>query len=369
MVTALSVSAEVPQRQLSDVSLANEVEHAVDRGLEFLLANQNEGGWWSTADHPAMTSLALMSFYGHPADRYRSNPPAGLKRALAYIVDSAKPDGRIYRTALVNYNTSISAMALFTADADAYGHIVDAARGFIARSQIDIGDKGVPDSPFDGGVGYNDKYEHSDLNNTLYALESLRYTQPVGSEDSSGLNWQAALNFIQHCQNLPSHNSEPWVADDPANLGGFVYMPGESKAGEVTLASGRTALRSYGSMSYAGLLSYVYADLDRDDPRVVAVYGWLKQNYTLDENPGMGADGLYFYYHTQAKALAAFGVDELVLADGGRVNWRRALALKLLDLQRAEGDWVNDSGRWWERDPILVTTYAVMALELLYPGL
>ena len=109
------------------------------------------------------------------------------------------------------------------------------------------------------------------------------------------------------------------------NRGGFVYFPGDSKAGEEESADGeRVALRSYGSMSYAGLLSFIYADLDRDDPRVLAVLDWLGRNYTIEENPGLESQGLYYYYHTMAKALSAAGVGELPLADGSRVELARA---------------------------------------------
>jgi squalene-hopene/tetraprenyl-beta-curcumene cyclase len=128
-------------------------------------------------------------------------------------------------------------------------------------------------------------------------------------------------------------------------------------------------LRSYGSISYAGLLSYIYADLKRDDPRVRAVFGWLQQNYTLDENPGMGPQGLYYYFHTMAKALSIYGAGELELPGGQKVNWRRGLAMKLINLQRPDGSWFNDNGRWWERDPALVTAYAVLALEMMSRGL
>ena len=106
------------------------------------------------------------------------------------------------------------------------------------------------------------------------------------------LNWQAAVHFIQSCQNLPSHNAETWASDDPQNKGGFIYAPGRSMAGQTNGPSVRVAFRSYGSMSYAGLLTYIYADLKPDDPRVTAVVNWLKDNYTLDENPGMGPQGL-----------------------------------------------------------------------------
>jgi squalene-hopene/tetraprenyl-beta-curcumene cyclase len=122
-------------------------------------------------------------------------------------------------------------------------------------------------------------------------------------------------------------------------------------------------------MSYAGLLSFIYAQVDKNDPRVKAVIDWLSKNYTLEENPGMGQDGLYYYLHTMAKALSTTGIDTLTMKDGRKINWRQDLARKLLDLQREDGSWVNKSGRWWERDPHLVTAYATITLEILHRGL
>jgi squalene-hopene/tetraprenyl-beta-curcumene cyclase len=156
------------------------------------------------------------------------------------------------------------------------------------------------------------------------------------------------------------------VTSDAKDQGGFVYAPGVSKAGESKSAGGKISLRSYGSMSYAGLLSYIYADVKRDDPRVNAVVGWLRNHYTLDENPGMGADGLYYYYFMMSKALFAYGAPELEMSDGHRVDWRKDLALKLINLQKPDGSWSNESGRWMEKDPTLVTCYAVLALEYIY---
>jgi squalene-hopene/tetraprenyl-beta-curcumene cyclase len=117
------------------------------------------------------------------------------------------------------------------------------------------------------------------------------------------------------------------------------------------------------------MLSYIYAGLKPNDPRVTAVLDWARHNYTLDENPGMGAQGLYFYYHTMAKALSTANVETLTTADGKNHNWRGELALRLLDLQKTDGSWSNDNGRWWEKDPVLVTSYSLIALEMLYRGL
>ena len=177
----------------------------------------------------------------------------------------------------------------------------------------------------------------------------------AGAKD---LNWAAAVAFLERCQNLPSHNHASWVKGDPKNLGGFVYDPLNKKG-----------LLSYGSMSYAGLLSYIHADLKKDDPRVTAVFDWLRHNYTLEENPGMGADGLYYYYHMMSKALSAHGTETLPMAEGKEIAWASDLALKLINLQQTDGSWVNSSGRWWEKDPTLVTSYAVRTLEIIHSGL
>jgi squalene-hopene/tetraprenyl-beta-curcumene cyclase len=116
-------------------------------------------------------------------------------------------------------------------------------------------------------------------------------------------------------------------------------------------------------MSYAGLLSFIYADLDPKDQRVTAVREWLKKNYTVKENPGIGQEGLFYYYHTMAKALSIAQIDFVETSDGKRANWRADLAKQLFNLQKEDGSWANENGRWMEKDTVLVTSYAVLALE------
>src|SRR5205809_6405666 len=45
-------------------SLKFEIQRAIDKGLASLEKAQNGEGWWSTADHPALTGLALVAFQG-----------------------------------------------------------------------------------------------------------------------------------------------------------------------------------------------------------------------------------------------------------------------------------------------------------------
>jgi squalene-hopene/tetraprenyl-beta-curcumene cyclase len=117
-------------------------------------------------------------------------------------------------------------------------------------------------------------------------------------------------------------------------------------------------------MTYAGVKSFIYAHLDRDDPRVQSAMDWIRNHYTLEENPGLGADGLYYYFHTFSKSLRVYGERVIVDAQGNRHDWAEDLARELLGRQDASGFWVNsESGRWWESNSVLVTAEAILALE------
>jgi len=358
-----------------DISLRLEAENAIGRGLAWLSGKQQAGGYWAQAEYPAVTALALTAFQGDPSGYYKRKYEQNVKAGYDYLVKNVKADGGIYVKDLKNYNTAISMMALLVANNSAYEPILKNGRKFLIGQQDDFGEKGMGDHPLDGGIGYGGTYKNSDLNNTTTALEALYYTRYLKSDvandpDAKDLNWKAAAQFISRTQNLPGQNDQAWASGDADNKGGFVYFPENSKAGEVKLADGKVAFRSYGSASYNGLLSYIYAQMDKSDPRVKEVINWLTRNFSIEENPGMEQAGLYYYYHTMAKALSIAGIDTLTLKDGRKINWRQDLVKRLLDMQNADGSWVNQkSGRYWEKDPNLVTCYATITLEILHRGL
>ena len=118
----------------------------------------------------------------------------------------------------------------------------------------------------------------------------------------------------------------------------------------------------------AGLKSMIYAKLTRDDPRVKAALNWIRNHYTVDENPGMGAQGLFYSYQTMAKALHVAGVEILKDRTGMEHDWRVDLLRKLLTLQSGAGYWVNTNGRWMEKMPILVTCYSLIAMNVTLSG-
>lgn len=170
-------------------------------------------------------------------------------------------------------------------------------------------------------------------------------------EPRTDINWDETVKYIKKIQNTSAAGKD--------QAGGFTRKPSESKI----------VFRSYGSMTYSGMLALIHANVSREDVRVRSAFDWSVKHWSLRENPGMGKQGLYFFYNVLAKALAAYGQDVIPLADGhSSVNWRANLGRRLVDLQKTEagtghGYRTNESSRFWEHDPILVTSYAILALQ------
>jgi len=64
------------------------------------------------------------------------------------------------------------------------------------------------------------------------------------------------------------------------------------------------------------------------------------------------------------RALSAAGLDALPKHKAeGEIRWREEVARKVMSLQKPDGSWVNENNRWWENDPVLATSYSLLALE------
>lgn len=356
-------------------SLKQEIRQAIARGNAYLKEKQTAEGFWDDGQLPAFTALALNAAVRDPNLDRKAELPDHINKGFMWLIAQQKEDGGIYNRGLSTYNTATSLTALAAANVKAYEPAIVKARKHLIGNQWDKGETSKSDDPGDGGIGYGagtDK-PHNDLSNTYLTIEALAVSQKVIEDgefgDQPDLDWKAAQTFLSRCQNLAATNDQKWASDDEKNKGGFIYNPASSKAGEDTLPNGRTALRSYGSISYAGLLSLIYAKLSPEDPRVIAVKEWLGKNYTVDENPAMGSAGLYYYYSTMSKALGAAGIDKLPLATGKEADWRNDLGNKLLSLQKGDGSWANDNGKWMESNPILVTAYTILSLEHIYDSI
>jgi squalene-hopene/tetraprenyl-beta-curcumene cyclase len=324
------------------------------RGIEFLKTTQADDGSWTQASSPGIGGLVTAGLLRAGA---RPDDPA-VAKALKYLSGFIQKDGGIYEpnTSHKNYETSICLLAFHAANSDGkYDQVIANAREFLKKLQWDEGEDTKPDDPKFGGAGYG-RSQRPDLSNTAFLLDALK-AAGVAKDDEAMKN---AIIFVSRCQNLESeHNTTAFASK--VNDGGFYYTPaagGASMAGPTE----NGGLRSYASMTYAGLKSMIYAGLGPNDPRVKAAVTWIKKHYTLEENPGMGQAGLYYYYHTFAKALDAMELATITDDKGTEHAWRKELGEHLLSLQKENGSWINPETRWMEADPNLTTAYVLLTL-------
>ena len=379
LATALAHGA--PDAPRVPPELREAADAAIARGIDWLVENQQPGGAWSNTNYPALTALPLWAIVRQHDDALK---PA-IDKAVAYILSCVHTTGS-HRGAIfhpipgqrsggyVNYNTALSIIPLHALDDPELVPVILGAREFLARSQhLD------PESLHYGGMGYDPTVDrdYADLANSFTAYEAMHLTRGVEELRTAGghvdLDWQAALTFIQRIHNHPEFNSLAWATDHPDEKGGFTYRPDAYRPdfGAFEDEDGVLRYRSAPAMSHAGLLSYLYAGVERDDPRVRSTFAWIRDHWDLSQgnrNPELAGKpdalgGLYFMYLFKARAMDHYGEDILTPSDGPAIAWREDMIRAITERQSDDGYWANPYGRYWESDPVLVTAYALLALQ------
>lgn len=327
---------------------------AVEKALAFLEKSQAADGSFGnkkTAGPVTAIIVAGLLQNGRPT----TDPVVA--KGLKYIEGFVQTTGGIHdpESRWKNYETCVNVVAFQEANKDGkYKETLAKADKFLKSTQFDEAAGVEKSATAYGGAGYAPGTKgRPDLSNTHYLVEALRAAGNEANSDSV----QKALVFVSRCQNLESeHNTTEFAAK--VNDGGFYYTPitGEGKKAP------EGGLASYGSMTYAGLKSMIFAGLTKDDKRVKAALEWSSKNYDLKSNPGKGQAGLYYYYQVLAKAFDAGKIEEIKDAKGETHKWRAELLAELASRQQENGSWVNESDRWMEGDPYLVTGFALQAL-------
>ncbi len=369
-----SAWAQQPAQQQTDTE---------KKALAYLLTKQGPNGAWLPEVGPAVTAMVVKALVqsGKTAD-----DPA-LAKALAFIQSTKQKDGGFYKDSNPNYNSAIvlSTFAALQTAALAgktwsgpgpFAAQIAGLQKFLESLQLDESKDatGVPlaagqsgkaidkKNSWYGGSGYGGD-GRPDLSNTAFFIEALHDSGVKGSDPAI----QKALLFVTRSQMNGETNDQPFAKG--ATDGGFIYTPvgeGDSKFGDIDSLDGTSQLRSYGTMTYSGFKSLLYAGLGEDDPRVKAAVKWISANWTLDFNAGSGGsmDGKFYYLQAMSKALNAYHHDEITDAKGVKHNWRNELNDVLKSLQNPDGSFVNKaSNRWLEGEPVLATAYAALSLQ------
>jgi squalene-hopene/tetraprenyl-beta-curcumene cyclase len=338
--------------------------------------------------YTALTVRALSE--APPALRSKYQPR--IQKGLEFILSKANPDGSFGEgdsgTYMKTYATAVALSALSTAPRTE--RIADAIRGaqaYLKRNQLQEG-------PHKGGLGYGDEEPKRNPETGLFEVKrstiaNLSATaEAAEAMKNSGLSlsdefWPLVKEFVRKCQNNSEVNQDP---DFLAALrqkgmsigsdGSLYYTPvadgAVQKAGTRRIAD-RETIVGYGSMTYDGIKTYIYAGLRRDSPEVKTAVDWIRRNYSVEAHPGFPFDpeklthqrGLYYYYFTMARALDACGERPLVTPDGRPRDWPVELGEQLLKTMRVSKAWLNENPAWYEGDPVLVTGYVLGVLDIL----
>jgi len=331
----------------------DEVNASIDKAIAFLKTKQNpDGSFAPKLGGPGISALIAAGLIRHG----RADDPT-VKKTLEYLEKNVKDDGGIYNKGLANYSTSVALIAFKEANSGGkYDKVIANAAKFL-KSLQNHDDK--DDLKF-GGVGYDGK-GRPDLSNSHFFVEAL-LAAGVPKDDPA---IKDALVFLSRCQNLPGEIQTQEFAKKTSedDKGGFVYNPASAMDKKSDRRTPEGGLRSEGGMTYSGLKSFLYAGVGKDDARVKAAVAWIRKHYTLSENPGMKDSGLFYYYHTFAKAMDALGEDQFTDADGKKHDWRTELFETLKNKQAEDGSWANKNGAFLENTPELATAYAILALS------
>lgn len=380
---AVAVAVTVGALALAPAASAGERDLAMyGKAIDWLIATQHENGSFGQVPgqppgEVGITGLVIRGLASAPASFQAKARPAA-KRAADWLLTNQQKDGSFTqgRSGLSTYRTAISISALVALDRDAYREPIAKATAWLKDDQFGEED-GVPaESAYYGGFGYDNggTKPDADLSNTLLALAALK-DAGIAADDPI---YKRVQTFLSRCQN--SSETNPAVGGlKPLDDGGFIYDPGidRNKSSMRVHPDGKRSFESYASMTYGGLMSLLYSGASKDDPRVKAALGWISDHYTLEENYGLGIrakdpaaaqQGLFYYYHVFAKCLSALGEPTIATKQGER-RWARDLCDALLARQGEDGSFVNPNDRWWEQDPVLVTSYVLNALSYALPHL
>ena len=340
---------------------ADDLKPVVDKAVGFLTKAQKPDGNFASnprAGEPGLTALiaAALVRNGVPADN------AVVAKAMKYLESKVQKDGGVYDSGLSNYMTCLAIVAFKETNAGGkYDKAIAAATKYVKSLQFDAG---LTEKDLNyGGAGYDKPSERGrpDLSNTQFMVEAL-IAGGVSKDDPA---IKKALVFVGRSQNLKSEfNDQPFATKaNKDDEGGFVYNPADQDNPKSPKRTAEGGLRSEGGMTYAGLKSFLYAGVSKDDPRVKAAIDWIRRHYTVSENPGQKDAGLFYYYHTFAKAMDALGEDPFVDAKGAKHDWRQELFDELKKRQKDDGSWVNANGQFLENLPELATAFALLALS------
>lgn len=347
--------------------LQADAQRALEKGLAYLMTAQEKDGGWHSKTYGSMrggaanTAMVLYAV-ANSSPAFHKQYRVRLLRGYAFLQTGirkkgyvAAPDGTLDYP---SYATAMTLVAVRKLQIEVPAEETQSMTRFLLNAQLDERRKFKPESPHYGGWDLMGASEIQGLTSgtnvsvSRFALEALA----DGKDVTTVKALLAAQSWITGCQNIKSD-------------GGFAFTPDRMSLNNKAQWTDkqRVSPRSYGTATCDGLHCLLAMGAKPNDPRVVAAIAWLVAREDLEEVPGF--EGLpktldwqaglrYYYYASLAKSLPYFPKDSAKAR-------RQALLKKLVELQRDNGSWRNESTRMREDDPLIATPLAIMALSEL----
>lgn len=362
---------------MAQAATPEQIEDAIEDGLEWLAGQQNADGSWGGWHTVGRTGLAVLKFETHaafedlspfdPAYAYSDEVEAGLDYILDNCHDviigpepAGDPDtngngigvkahhpGDTWEEM---YETGIALMAISASQSPdrIHGGIGDqAGRRYddIAQDMIDFiawaqhdGPPGDPCSQ--GGWRYQANFGDSDNSISGYVTLGLDYA-------SSGLPWGFNLfvpPFVYSELNIFVNNVQDKSATP--DTGGSWYVP--------CISPWVNILKTGNLLAEMALVGDTQATL-----RVQKAVDYMERHWN-DPNGDPGWQGNYQACFTTMKGFQALGIDTFGV---GPIDWYDEMADYIVNTQNADGSWPWDN---WG-DSQLTTCWAMLTLEKAAP--
>ncbi|HEY65247.1 MAG TPA: terpene cyclase/mutase family protein, partial [Caldilineae bacterium] len=326
------------------------VQEAIDKGIAWLVAQQNPDGSWGNGEYVAVTAFAVLKLEDRafelgyespfdPAYQYSQNVIDGLNYIFSQAASYGSGTGICFAKGYHEiYYTGIAMMAIAASRAPDRKVTVGPYAGWTYKQVLQGNvDFFVWSQNPDGGWRYWASDELSDNSNTGYAVLGLRYAEselygfkidiPQALKD----NLSGYIDYIQCDWDGGSGYSSPceWV-----NL---------LKTGNLLF-----------EMSFVGDTV--------STPRVMNAISYIRDHWN-DPNSDPG----WRPHHYQAMYCLMKGFQSLdmdtITVDGEEIDWFDEFATAILDSQNDDGSWPPDM---WG-DEILSTEWALLTLEKVSP--
>lgn len=339
---ACFASASGETTSAADYSVSNEVDYSVRKGLRWLEQHQEHSGGWDSANGFSTTALVLIAFSVEP-DRGNSLLTPVIARGYDVLrtwperAPQGNPDRELE-------DASLAALALLRRNDASDAARLKKLHQFIAeRSTASVSPAPKPPAPSKSAKPGKNGVKATPENQTAplemktiaEALEALHGFDSV-EPDSGGRDlaaMKAAIHLIHQKELQPEK-----LRETPA-----IHLLCDLLAGAPQD------------------LPQVKATLDQVKQRLVSVTEPTNGNAGKAERQSDAGEDI----PTLIEALSVTSAQTIDAPGGRRIDWPRALALRLIDQQNSDGSWLRKGGP----DPARArqTAEAVIALEhLLY---